>query len=99
MRYTKLTPEDLVVTDKYQEIRRAADRVELFEEKTSEDDLDEFRIKRARQKGENKRVNVTLRLKPKTLQKAKMLGKGYSAVLSQIVEGVMNDPSLLAKFL
>ena len=35
---------------------------------------------------DRRRQNVTLRLTPQTIQKAKALGKGYSGILSRIVE-------------
>ena len=48
---------------------------------------------------ERRRKNVTLRLRPQTIEKARALGKGYSGILSRIVEGVLDDPALLKKFL
>ena len=48
---------------------------------------------------DRRRQNVTLRLTPQTIQKAKALGKGYSGILSRIVETVLNDPSALNKYL
>lgn len=50
-------------------------------------------------RAERRRQNVTLRLTPQAIQKAKALGKGYSGILSRIVESVLNDPSELSKYL
>ena len=45
------------------------------------------------QKG-NRRQNVTLRLSPRTIQKAKALGKGYTSILARIIETVLDNPEL-----
>ena len=45
------------------------------------------------------RKNVTLRLTPQAIQKAKALGKGYSGILSRIIESVLDDPAMLSKYL
>ena len=50
-------------------------------------------------RAERRRQNITLRLTPQAIQKAKALGKGYSGILSRIVESVLNDPSELSKYL
>ena len=48
---------------------------------------------------DRRRQNITLRLTPQSIQKAKALGKGYSGILSRIIESVLNDPSALNKYL
>lgn len=50
-------------------------------------------------RAERRRQNVTLRLTPQAIQKAKALGKGYSGILSRIVESILNDPAELSKYL
>lgn len=65
----------------------------------TEEQLAEFRsIIEARQ-AERKREPVTLRLRPQTVRKAKSLGKGYTRVLSDIVETVLSDDQLMKMFL
>ena len=56
------------------------------------------RVHESRQ-ADRKRQNVTLRLTPQAIQKAKALGKGYSGILSRIVESVLDDPAMLSKYL
>lgn len=41
-----------------------------------------------------RKQNVTLRLSPRTISKAKSFGKGYTSVLSQIVEKVLDNPEI-----
>ena len=48
---------------------------------------------------DRRRQNVTLRLTPQAIRKAKALGKGYSGILSRIVESILDDPSTLSKYL
>lgn len=45
-------------------------------------------------KENNRKQNVTLRLSPQTLQKARSLGKGYTSILSQIIEKALENPAL-----
>lgn len=63
-----------------------ADRLEIFDELHSggEDRLQE-----------RKKQTVTLRLSPQALEKAKSLGKGYTSVLSRILENALNDIELI----
>lgn len=42
----------------------------------------------------NRKQNVTLRLSPETVRKAKSLGKGYTSILAKIIESVLDNPSI-----
>ncbi|MEG1942855.1 MAG: BrnA antitoxin family protein [Angelakisella sp.] len=58
----------------------------------SEAELMQFkRISNDRQADRNKQT-VTLRLSPQALQRAKSLGKGYTSVLSRILESALENP-------
>ncbi len=46
-------------------------------------------------KAERCKQSVTLRLSPATLAKARSLGKGYTSILSRIIENALNDPDTL----
>lgn len=46
-------------------------------------------------KAERNKQSVTLRLSPATLAKARSLGKGYTSILSRIIENALNDPDTL----
>ncbi len=43
---------------------------------------------------DNRKQNVTLRLSPQTVRKAKAFGKGYTSVLSRIIEKVLDNPTI-----
>lgn len=55
-------------------------------------------MKRAADDRRNKQ-NVTIRLTPAALEKAKRLGKGYTGVLARLIENGLNDPEALRKAL
>ena len=48
---------------------------------------------------ERKKQTVTLQLSPKALQTAKSLGKGYTSVLSRILENALTDAEFIKHFL
>ena len=52
----------------------------------------------ARREDRRKQV-VTLRLSPQALRTAKYLGKGYTSVLSRILENVLTDAEAIKHFL
>ena len=53
----------------------------------------------AKQRAERKKQLVSLRLSPDTLAKAKKLGRGYTGVLSRLLDLAINDPAMVAKCL
>lgn len=50
-------------------------------------------------KEERIKQTVSLRLSPSTLKKAKSLGKGYTSVLSRLLDLAINDEEMLKKCL
>ena len=48
---------------------------------------------------ERKKQTVTLRLSPQALKTAKSLGKGYTSVLSRILESALTDEELIKQYL
>ena len=63
----------------------------------TEEQLKSFKRVSAENKiGRNKQT-VTLRLSPQALKKARSLGKGYTSVLSRILENALNDNETIRK--
>ena len=63
----------------------------------SKEELSQFRrvselIKEERES--NQKQNVTLRLSPRAVRKAKALRKGYTSVLANIIEKALDNPEL-----
>ena len=50
-------------------------------------------------RAERNKQAVTLRLSPDAIRKARALGKGYTSILSRIIETTLNDPETLRKHL
>lgn len=85
-----------------EELEALKDRPIIYDEdcpQLTDEQLAQFRLAIERRQEERRREPVTLRLHPQALRKAKSLGKGYTRVLSDIVETVLNDDKLLRSFL
>ncbi|MBE6123728.1 MAG: antitoxin [Erysipelotrichaceae bacterium] len=83
-------------------VRKAEKKPVVFDEDSPEltdQQLAGFRRVHEMKQAERRRQNITLRLTPQTIQKAKSLGKGYSGILSRIIESTINDPEMLKRFL
>lgn len=65
----------------------------------TEDELLEFRRVSDARREERRKKTVTIRLSPAALAKAKSLGKGYTSVLSRILEHALNDNEMIKKCL
>ena len=84
------------------EIRQAAKMPIVYDEDCpplTKDQLKEFaRIAQEQRKLRKKQV-VAIRLSPETAVKVKALGKGYSSVLSRIIDEAFRNPEFLHKCL
>lgn len=65
----------------------------------TEEQLAEFHRVSEIRKEERRKKTVTIRLSSKSLSKAKSLGKGYTSVLSRILEEALDDDDLIRKCL
>lgn len=61
--------------------------------------LDEFKKIAKLQREERKRKVVSLRIKQETLEKAKLLGKGYTSILARMLDFCIDDSDILKKCL
>ena len=92
----KLTPEQEKM------VERAAGMPSIYDEDNPEltaKQLADFRRVHELTQMDRRRQNVTLRLSPQAIKKAKALGKGYSGILSRIIEATLEDPAALQRFL
>ena len=79
------------------ELEAAAGRQPTFDEDSpvmSVEQLMEF--KRINREQRNK-PTISLRISPATLQKAKQYGKGYTSLLSRLLDAAINDEELVRK--
>ena len=65
----------------------------------SDAQLKEFRRISEKNREERRKQSVTLRLSPRAIKKAKSLGKGYTSVLSRILESALEDNSVIERYL
>ena len=65
----------------------------------TEEDLKDFRRVSEENRLERNKQTVTLRLSPQALKKAKSLGKGYTSVLSRILESTLSDNDMIRQYL
>lgn len=65
----------------------------------TEEELAQFKRISEERQAERRKQTVTLRLSPQSLKKAQSLGKGYTSVLSRILENALNDNELIKRYL
>ena len=61
----------------------------------SEMELLQFKRISSERRADRQKQTVTLRLSPQALEKARSLGKGYTSVLSRILEKALDDPDII----
>ena len=91
---------ETLTQEQIKQIEEADKKPIVFDEdcpELTEEQLKQFRRVSERRKSENRKETVTLRLSAKSLRKAKSLGKGYTAVLSRILEDALNDNEVIFK--
>jgi uncharacterized protein (DUF4415 family) len=68
---------------------------------TYDDDAPELTIEQIRQfkRMDRTKQTVSIRLSPQTMAKAKAFGKGYTSVLSRLLDAALNDEELVKKCL
>ncbi len=84
------------------EIDAASKMPVIYDEDSPEftdEQYEEFARQAILQREERKRQVVALRLLPRTIEKAKKLGKGYTAILSRMIDLCIDDKELLQKCL
>lgn len=90
---SELTQEELL------ELEAAENRPVVYDEdcpEMTEEMLSQFK---RMNKEERLKQTISLRLSPNTLNKAKSLGKGYTSVLSRLLDLAINDEEMLKKCL
>lgn len=65
----------------------------------TEEELKQFKRVSELKRDERNKQTVSIRLSPQAIKKAKSLGKGYTSVLSRILEAALNDNELIKKYL
>ena len=93
-------PKQKPTDEQIKMLQAAANRPIQFDEDCPEltaDELKEFKRISDEKRMKRRKQTVTLRLSPQALQKAKSLGKGYTSILSRILENALNDNEILKR--
>ena len=93
---SKPTPEQIQMLENAKKITIAKD--DEYPEFTKEE-LSKFKKISEEKKIDRQKQIVTLRLSGKALNKAKSLGKGYTSILSRIIEGALEDPEIIKQYI
>ena len=87
-----------------EEQKKMLDEVEknpiVFDEdcpELTDEQLAKFKKVSEQRKADRRKETVTLRLSARSLRKAKSLGKGYTTILSRILEDALNDNDIIFK--
>lgn len=96
---TTFNPNEPLTQEEMEMLEKAEKMTPVFDEDSpelTEEELQEF--KRVNRLERNKQT-VTLRLSPQALKKAKSLGKGYTSVLSRILENALENSDTIKNYL
>ena len=93
---SKPTPEQIQMLENAKSFTVSRD--DEYPEFTKEE-LSKFKKISEEKKIDRQKQIVTLRLSGKALKKAKSLGKGYTSILSRIIEGALEDPEIIKHYI
>ena len=65
----------------------------------TEEELMQFKRISNQRRNSRQKQTLTLRLSPQSIAKAKSLGKGYTSVLSRILENALENPDIIKRYL
>lgn len=89
----KLTDADIA------EFKKAESMPPVFDEDSPQYSYNQLAEMLARTREQNRTEVVSLRLKSRTLKRARQLGKGYTSVLSRVIEYALDNPEIIEKSL
>ena len=92
---SKPTPEQIQMLENAKKIAISNDEYPEF----TKEELSKFKKISEEKKIDRQKQIVTLRLSGKALKKAKSLGKGYTSILSRIIEGALEDPEIIKHYI
>lgn len=90
---SNLTPDEL------QELETAESKSPVFDSDSPEMTPEMLMQFKRMNKETRVKQTISLRLSPSTLKKAKSFGKGYTAVLSRLLDLAINDDDMIRKCL
>ena len=95
-------PGQEIPEDVKNEVRAATKRPVTFSDDAPEltdEQLAKFAAMAEQQRNDRKKPVLSLRISKETLAKAKLLGRGYTGVLSRLLDMAINDKDMVRKAL
>ncbi|MDR1323383.1 MAG: BrnA antitoxin family protein [Candidatus Margulisbacteria bacterium] len=102
MVFSVLRPGDRPTKKQLMEIREAAKHPIVFDEdcpELTDEELAEFAELARKRDALRKKSVLSLRVSPETVQIGKTLGKGWTGIMSRLLDLAVRDPLLLKKAL
>ena len=94
----ELTTEEIEMHEALKNRSIEPDELEDFPELTDEQ-LSQLAKASREKRMENRKQTVCIRLSPKALKKAQSLGKGYTSILSRILESALSNNETIKHYL
>lgn len=97
-----LSPDTRISAEQIKELENAEKLAAVYDSDSpqlTQEQYKEFETIANRQREERKKKVVSLRLKATTLEKAKMLGKGYTGILSRMLDFCIDNSEIVKKCL
>ena len=101
VKYT-LDPNKPLTEEQIERLKALKDRPITYDEENpplTEEQLSKFRLASELNRERRNKQTVTIRLSPSALEKAKSLGKGYTSVLSRMLEIALQDNEFIERCL
>ena len=98
----EIDPNSPIAEDQRSELEKAAVMSASFDDdcpELTDEELLEFRKISDENRESRRKQTITIRLSAQAIRKARSLGKGYTSVLSRILETALNDNDFIRKFL
>ena len=101
VRHTR-EPGTPLTEEQIERLKALKDRPITYDEENpplTEEQLSKFRLASELNRERRNKQTVTIRLSPSALEKAKSLGKGYTSVLSRMLEIALQDNEFIERCL
>lgn len=96
----EISPDQPLTSMQVEMLKALAERPVTPDEDCPElttEQLEQFRRISEENRKDRRKQTVTLRLSPQALKKAKSLGRGYTSILSRILENALENPDIVRK--
>ena len=100
MNMVKITMNELdkdLTSEELQELEAAAGKEPVYDEDSPAMTMEQLMQFKRINRENRRKSTISLRISPDTLKKAKQYGKGYTGLLSRLLDAAINDEELVRK--